>query len=167
MPMRLSAAETRPRERDTSAPVWRRLHLLRLSRYTAGSALCFAVSEVAFFALFGLGLLGANRASIAASVIGVIPGYYLNRTWTWGRRGRSDFRREVAPYWATAIASAIIASLGTGAADHAVLAEPRLVRTVINAAAFMITYGLLFIAKYVVFHRLFARPAQAPGAADR
>lgn len=140
----------------------------RLSRYTAGSVICFGVSEVAFFALFGPGLLGARGASIAASLIGVIPGYYLNRTWTWGRRGRSQLRREVLPYWATVVVSTALAAVVTGAVNHAVLSEPRAERTLINAGAYMLTYGVIFVAKFLLFQRLFAsRVIDGPGAATR
>lgn len=136
---------------------------LRFSRYTVGSAICFGVSEVVFVALFAPGLLGSKGAAIVASIAGIIPGYFLNRSWTWGRRGRSDFWREVVPYWATALISTALAALGTGAANALFADESRGVRTLINAVAYMLVYGVLFVAKYVVFHRwLFAPPAAPP-----
>lgn len=27
------------------------------------------------------------------------PAYYANRAWVWDKRGRSDLRREVGPFW--------------------------------------------------------------------
>ena len=148
----VTTAETERAPAAMSGRPWRG----RLSRYTVGSVICFGVAEIAFFVLFGTGALGARGASVSASVIGVIPGYFLNRQWTWGRRGRSDFVREVLPYWATALLSAIAAAAATGAANHAVLGDPRAERTVINGAAYMVTYGVIFVAKFVLFERLFA-----------
>lgn len=149
--------------RQLRLPAW-----LRFSRYTAGSAICFGVSEVVFVALFAPGLLGSKGAAIVASIAGIIPGYFLNRSWTWGRRGRSDFWREVVPYWATALISTALAALGTGAANALFADEPRGVRTLINAAAYMLVYGVLFVAKYVIFHRwLFAPPAEPVTAQPR
>jgi putative flippase GtrA len=89
-------------------------------------------------------------------LVGVFPGYFLNRTWTWGRRGRSDVWREIVPYWTTALLSTAIAAAVTGAVNAACAGDSRDVRTVINAAAYMVTYGVLFIVKYAVFQRLFA-----------
>ncbi|HEX5414903.1 MAG TPA: GtrA family protein, partial [Chloroflexota bacterium] len=86
-----------------------------LSRYTAGSAICFVISEIVFVAVFWPHLLGAKGSSLVASVAGIIPGYYLNRTWTWGRRERSDLWREVVPYWAIALGGAIAAALAIDA----------------------------------------------------
>jgi putative flippase GtrA len=137
-------------------PAW-----LRLSRYTMGSAICFGISELAFIALFGSNLLGARGASIVASVIGVFPGYFLNRTWTWGRRGKSDLRREVIPYWTTALLSTALAAVVTGAVNAACSGDSRGVRTIINAAAYMVTYGVLFVVKFAVFQRLFTPGATA------
>jgi putative flippase GtrA len=141
---------------------------LRFSRYTAGSAICFGVSELVFIALFAPGFLGSKGAAIVASIAGIIPGFFLNRSWTWGRKGKSDFWREVVPYWATALVSTALAALGTGAANDIFADEPRGMRTLINAAAYMLVYGVLFIAKYIVFHRwLFAPgPEQEPAISD-
>jgi hypothetical protein len=63
----------------------------------------------------------------------------------------------VVPYWVIALASTAIAAAVTGAANAMFIGEPRTARTVINAVAYMLAYGVLFFAKYCVFHRwLFA-----------
>ncbi|MCU1656360.1 MAG: hypothetical protein JWO57_1016 [Pseudonocardiales bacterium] len=148
-------------------------HWLRLSRYAIGSLICFGVSEVVFVALFGAHVLGARGASVTASVAGVPPGYFLNRTWTWGRRGRSDFRREVLPYWLTALVSTALAAVVTGWVNGAFASEARETRTLINALSYMTIYGVIFAAKYVLFQKwLFVRPAltaaePAPASATR
>jgi putative flippase GtrA len=147
--------------RTARLPGW-----LRFSRYTIGSAICFGVSELVFVALFAPGALGSKGAAIVASIAGIIPGYFLNRSWTWGRTGKSDFWREVVPYWATALISTALAALGTGAANAIFADESRSVRTVINAAAYMLVYGVLFVAKYVVFHWWLFAPKPEPELAD-
>jgi putative flippase GtrA len=156
---------TEPDRQDYTLVARRHLRLpswLRWSRYTVGSAICFGISELVFVVLFGPDLLGARGAAIVASVAGIIPGYFLNRSWTWGRRGRSDFWREVVPYWATALISTGLAALGTGAANALFASQPRGARTIIDAAAYMLVYGVLFVAKFVIFQRwLFAPPAAA------
>jgi putative flippase GtrA len=154
-------------EARSGALIQRGHHLtrrLRLSRYAMGSLICFGVSEVVFVALFASHVLGARGASVSASIVGVVPGYYLNRTWTWGRRGRSDFRREVLPYWLTALASTALASFGTGGLNAAFASEPRVTRTVIDALGYMAIYGAIFGAKYLLFQNwLFAAAALRSG----
>ena len=129
---------------------------IRLFRYTVGSAVAFGVSEACFVALFAPHLLGAKGSSVVASIVGVIPGYFLNRNWTWGRRGRSHLWREVAPYWGTVAASTVLAAVGTGSVNEAVAGLSRNVRTVVDAAAYCAVNGALFVAKFVLFNtRLF------------
>lgn len=124
----------------------------KLARYTAGSVVAFGTSEIAFVALFAPHLLGAKGSSIAASLIGIIPGYYLNRNWAWGRRGRSHPWREVAPYWATVLISTLAAALAIGAVNDAASDWSRAERTVVNAGTYMAVYGVLFVAKFVLFN---------------
>ncbi len=138
----------------------------RLFRYTAGSVICFVVSEITFVLLFAPHVLGARGSSVVASIAGIIPGYFLNRNWTWDRRGRSDFWREVAPYWATAIISTVVAAVVIGFVNDAFINDSRAVRTVLNATAYMVTYGVIFVAKFVLFERVLFRNAADGTAAD-
>jgi putative flippase GtrA len=136
-------------------------HWLRMSRYVMGSAICFGVSEIVFVAVFWPHLLGARGASIVASIAGIIPGYHLNRSWTWGRRGRSDLWREIMPYWTTALLSTAIVAAVIGVANDAVDNWSRGTRTLVNAGAYMLTYGVLFLVKYVIFHFWLFKPPTA------
>jgi putative flippase GtrA len=138
-----------------------------MGRYFAGSVICTVISAVTFMVAFGFGLLGSRGASLLSSATGAVAGYWLNRTWAWGRRGRADVRRELVPYWTTIIVTAIAAALVTGAVNHVVagITDHRGVRTLFDTAAFLGTYLVSFIVKYVVFNRVFAGSAAgAPGA---
>jgi putative flippase GtrA len=138
--------------------LWRRMY-----RYAAGSVICFGVSEATFVALFWPHVLGARGASIAASIAGIIPGYPLNRSWTWGRKGKSDLWREVVPYWATALISTAVAAFVIGAVNAAFGEYSRDVRTAINATAYLVTYGVIFVAKYLLFDLVLFRAERAGG----
>lgn len=149
--------------------VHRRMHMphwLRLSRYVIGSVICFGVSELVFIATFYPHLLGARSAAFVGFIAGTLPGYFLNRSWTWGRTGRSSFVKEIAPYWIVAIVSAVLIGLGTGGINTLFLHESRTVRTLINAVGYMVVNGVLFVGKYLLFHKvLFGRqPSTAPPA---
>jgi GtrA-like protein len=41
-------------------------------------------------------------ANVIACAVAAVPSFHLNRSWAWGRRGRSRLLREVAPFWALA-----------------------------------------------------------------
>jgi putative flippase GtrA len=143
----------------------RRPHLpawLKVSRYVLTSGICFAISEIVLVALFWSHLLGARSASIVASIAGIIPGYQLNRTWVAGRKHRSHFWREVAPYWVTSLSIALLAALVTGAANAMFIHESRGTRTIINAAAYMLTYATTLTFKFLFFHRVLFKPPARP-----
>ena len=151
-------------------------HAERLVRYSLGSVICTAVSAAAFIVFFATAALGSRSASLAASGIAAIVGYYLNRRWTWGQRHRADLRTELIPYWVTIIVSALLAAVVTGAVNSALRdsGASRGVRTAIDLLAYLGTYGVAFVAKYVLFNRMFtpkssefpSEPAPIEHAAD-
>lgn len=145
----------------------RRLPLLtRLVRYALGSVVCLAISEVTLFVALVLGLR-PWVASVVASVVGVVFGYPLNRAWTFGRRGRSDFWREVVPYWGSALASAVAAAVTVGAASSwaKTLDASRFEKGVIEAAAYVAAYGVMWILRFLLLDKLlFATENAASGA---
>jgi putative flippase GtrA len=130
----------------------------KLVRYALGSVVSFGVSEITLIVLFAPHLLGARGASLVASVAGLIPGYFLNRNWAWGKRGRSDFWREVVPYWVSVVVSAVAAAAAIGAVNGAVADLSRSTRTVLNATTYLAVYGVFFVAKFIFFDRLFRQP---------
>ena len=46
-----------------------------------------------------------------------VPAYYLNRTWAWGKSGRSHVFQEVVPFW-TMTPIGITISIGTASLAH-------------------------------------------------
>ena len=43
--------------------------------------------------------LGRTKSNFLAVIISAIPAYYMSRLWVWGKRGKSELRREVLPFW--------------------------------------------------------------------
>src|SRR5215212_8241359 len=37
-------------------------------------------------------------ANVLAVVVSAIPAYYMSRAWIWGKRGKSELKREVLPF---------------------------------------------------------------------
>lgn len=125
-----------------------------LTRYAVGSVVAMVASELTLLLVFGLHAGGARTASAAAWASGAVVNYFLNRNWAWRRRGRAHPGKELLPYWATAIAGLL---LSMGATHEATTIAPRLsgdhsVATALVGAAYLLTYGLLFVAKFLLFH---------------
>ncbi len=130
----------------------------KLYRYVMGSVITTIVSFAVLTLIYGVfKWWGAVTSTVIANVIATIPAYYLNRSWTWGKYGRSDVLREITPFWVLSIIG-ILASIGTAAlAAHIGRAEhfDHLVDVVVVNAANLTAYGVLFIGKYLVFNHLF------------
>jgi putative flippase GtrA len=134
----------------------RRVLGARFSRYTIGSLIAFAVSELTLIVAFGTGWVGAAVASVLAFAAGAIPNYFLNRSWVWDRRGRIDVRNELVPYLLVSLTTLGVAALAASAAETAAPSEHQ-AQTLFVAVAYFVTYATLFLAKFSVFQRLIFR----------
>jgi putative flippase GtrA len=124
--------------------------LARVMRYTGGSVIAFTTSEVVLVLCYATGLLGTTGATVAAFFAGAIPNYVLNRQWVWERRGRVRVGREVVLYAIVSLVSLVAAAAATGWAAQAVDGS-KAMGTAVVAAAYLVTYGVLFVAKFVLF----------------
>lgn len=141
--------------------LWQKRHTpeaKQLIRYTAVSAISTVVSFVVLAIVFGaLHLWGEVVSTTVANVAGTIPSYFLMRQWVWEKGGRSEIMREIAPFWimsALAIAVSIVgASLArrVGTTHHLSHGE----QTVLVLAANLISFGVFWVLKYLLYNRLF------------
>jgi len=133
-------------------------------RYFAGSVITTVVSFAALTVFYGLVSVGAVAATLAANAVATVPAYWLNRTWTWGRSGRSDPWREMAPFWVSTALGVAFAMLTAAVAAHLcdVWRFDHLVSTLVVNAANLAAYAVGWVVKYVIFDRLWA--ASASGA---
>lgn len=133
----------------------------RMLRYSAGSVVATAVSQVTFLALYALGA-GPRVSSIVAFAAGMLPNYHLNRRWAWGREGRSSLTREVLPYLGVVLTSLAVVTAGTELAEGRItaLGLGRTVEVVAVTVAFAAVNGVAFVGKYLIYDRwLFGRRA--------
>jgi putative flippase GtrA len=110
-----------------------------------------ATSEITLVVLYGTGLLGATWASVVAFFAGAIPNYALNRYWVWKQQGPIRFRRELGPYILVSLLSLVAATAATSWAAS-VAPQQHTTRVLFVAAAYLGTYGVLFVLKFVVYH---------------
>ncbi|HEX3426879.1 MAG TPA: GtrA family protein [Acidimicrobiales bacterium] len=139
---------------------------VRFGRYTLGSVVAVVASEIAFVLCYGTGLLGTTASSAVAFVAGAIPNYVLNRSWAWGRRGKIRVGREVVWYAVVSLVSFAASAVATGWTSHVAkhLTHSSELRTALVAGAYLATYGVLFIAKFVVFQLFIFADSPGEGA---
>jgi putative flippase GtrA len=118
-------------------------------RYTLTSVVAVAVAQ-AFLFFFYAGLdWSARTANVAATTIGAIPSFLLNRYWAWGLRGRAHFRKEIVPFWALAILGVAFSTWAAGWAESKFDGNA----LAVNAAS-LGAFGILWVVKFVIFNEL-------------
>jgi putative flippase GtrA len=137
---------------------------IRLTRYTAGSVIATLLGQVTFVGLYGLDVAGPQVASAVAWVAGAVPNYLINRAWAWERRGRARLRAEVLPYVAVILTTGLLATVTTTLVDRYVhlITGVHAAQVVIVDAAFVSTYGVMFVVKFLLFERLVFRDPTPP-----
>lgn len=126
-------------------------------RYAMVSVVAVAVAQVTLFGLFAGLHWTARSAAVGASVTGGIPSYYLNRRWTWGKRGKSHVWREVVPFWVVAFVSLFLSMVVADAAESQAMemTTSRTVQGLVVNAAVIVTFGVLWVGKFLLLNTLF------------
>lgn len=125
-------------------------------KYMAVSVVTVAVSQVALFTLYAGFHWTAKSANVLACLIGGIPSYYLNRSWTWGKKGRSHLLKEVVPFWVLAFVGLAFSTWAADFAESWALdtVDSRLGQAVIINTAVIAAFGVLWIVKFVIFNKV-------------
>jgi putative flippase GtrA len=139
----------------------------KVLRYAAGSVVATLCSEVTFLLLYGPLGSGPGKASAAAWLAGAIPNYWLNRTWTWKRRGKPSLVGEVLPYVAIILVTLLLAALATTLVDHQLSGADvsRSVRVALVGGTFLGVYGMVFLLRFFLLEWLFRRAAASSSPA--
>jgi putative flippase GtrA len=136
----------------------------RVFRYGTNALLATVCSQVTFIVLYGWVGLGTTVTSTLAWLAGAIPNYFLNRSWTWGRRGRPSLRREVVPYVAIILGTLGLAILATGlgaaALDRTSVSHGT--QTLVVWGIYFTVYVVMFGVRFFLFDRLFRTRDAAP-----
>lgn len=158
----MSAVLTLSPERRKRVTLW--------GRYAAASIIAGVLSQLVFLVTYWFGALPAV-ASVVAFVAGAVPNYLMNRRWAWQRSDKPDPVRETLPYAVIIIVTALTAILVTTLADEWVVGhvDSHTWQVILVGAAFLGTYGVMFVLKFLLFDRLiFARRgAGTPGPRSR
>lgn len=126
-------------------------------RYSVVSAISILVSQVVLFVTFGVMRLGsAMECNVIATAAAAGPSYYLNRNWAWGRSGASHFWKEVVPFWVVAFVGLAFSIVAVDVAQRlSTLAGLTHLETslAVNLSA-LAAYGVLWVGKFILFHKL-------------
>lgn len=129
-------------------------------RYAMVSVVSVAVSQVSLFVLFALFHWTARSANVMAFCIAGFPSYYLNRTWAWGKSGRSHLLKEVLPFWGIALVGLAISTWAADFAESraANLTGSRSLQGLLVSAAAIGAFGVVWVVKFAILHKfLFGR----------
>ena len=147
----------------TAAPIVRRTLAQKLTRCASVSVITTIVSLVTLtITTAGLGIT-AWVANVIAVCIATVPSYSLNRRWTWGVVGTSDFRRQVVPFWGMAFAGLVLSTCAVALTDASGLAASMptpVLATAAVLAAHLSGFAALWVVQFLVLDRvLFAERA--------
>ena len=130
----------------------------KMIRYTAVSAISTVVSFVVLFLVFGVFKWWSQVPStIFANACATFPSYYLNRTWAWGKTGKSHFRKEIVPFWLMSALGITVSVFGAQLARHLSIefSLSHIEQTLLVLVANVASFGLFWILKLLLFNKLF------------
>jgi putative flippase GtrA len=106
-------------------------------------------------------------AKTVAAVLSTMPAYYLSRRWVWSIDGKSDLRKEVIPFWIVSLVQFAVSLMIIGIAARFI--KPRVAshstQTLLLLAVDMVTYGAMWVGKFVLLNRVLFRVDPAVPAA--
>jgi putative flippase GtrA len=141
--------------------LWQKRHTpeaKQLIRYTMVSVVSTVVSFGVLAIVFGvLHLFGEIGSTVFANVVATIPSYFLNRQWVWGKGGRSHLMKEIVPFWVMSAVGIVVSIGGAAVARHIGITHhlSHFDQTVVVLAANLISFGLFWVLKYMLYNRLF------------
>lgn len=153
--------------------VWAWLHTRegrKIFRYTMTSVISTGVSLFVLGIVFGvLRLWSEVPSTVFANVVAAFPSYWLNRRWAWGKTGRSHVFKEVLPFWVMAIASIAFSMVGASLARYVGhrLALHHFEQTLLVLFANVMSFGVFWVLKLMVFNRTFKVPTLAEEIEER
>jgi len=105
----------------------------------------------------------AGMSNVVAVCCGIVPSYFANRYWVWARRGRSDWVREVAPFWVLSLAGLALSTIAVAFVATATAGWSTSLRAIVLPLANLSVFGALWLVQFVVLDRvLFRSPSSAP-----
>lgn len=88
-------------------------------------------------------------ANVVSVAIGAVPAYYMSRAWVWQKRGKSQWTKEVLPFWVFTFAGLVLSTLLIAFVD-----DHTKNRLVILFAQ-LVAFGVLWVLRFFLLDKLF------------
>ncbi len=113
----------------------------------------FGQSLIVGFQHIGVGKAASNALAV---IISAIPAYYMSRAWVWGKRGKSELKREVLPFWifvgiGLVLSTFLVAGVNTWWKGAHSTEMPNIITNLLNIGAF----GILWVIRFFWMDRAF------------
>jgi putative flippase GtrA len=144
-------------------------HFHRIWKFGTVSLIATAVSQLILFAVYPHVISSAMASNVVATSVSTVPAYYLNRRWTWGKRGRSHLLKEVVPFWTMAFIGLVLSTVIVGIAAKSAhfISSSEHVKVIIVHLANLFAYALIWVARYTILNRyLFGTHTHSVGATN-
>jgi putative flippase GtrA len=142
----------------TLQSITQRTVVRRMSRCLVVSVGTTLLSAAVLVALaMGAGV-PAGSANVIAVCCGIAPSYFANRHWVWGRSGRSDLLREIAPFWLLSLAGLVASTLFVAFVASAVSTWSTSARALALPLANLSVFGALWLVQFALLDRLLFKP---------
>jgi len=143
-------------------------HFTRIWKFAAVSLIATAVSQTMLFIFYPHLLDTAMGANVVATCISTVPAYYLNRRWTWGKRGKSHLWKEVMPFWIIALVGLVLSTVivGIAAKNADRISSSHEVKIIVVHLANLFSYALIWVARYSILNRFLFGPATQTPSSD-
>ena len=130
----------------------------QLIRYTMVSVISTIVSFGVLLIVYGIfRAFSEVWSTVFANVVATVPSYYLNRSWVWGKNGRSHLTKEILPFWSMSALGIVVSVGGASLATHVGKKYnlDHFDQTVVVLAANVLSFAIFWVLKFIVFNRLF------------
>jgi putative flippase GtrA len=141
--------------------LWAWLHThegTKIFRYSMVSVVSTAVSFTVIFVVYGVLRKGSEVPdTVLGNAVATFPSYWLNRSWAWGKSGRSHLMKEVVPFWVIAATGIAFSIIGAALARHVGLTHHlgHITQTGLVLAANIVSFAIFWVLKLLAFNKLF------------
>lgn len=150
------------RERLQQLQAWLHTHEGKKTfRYLMVSVITTGVSFVVLFLVYGVFRWWTEIPStVFANVVATFPSYWLNRSWAWGKSGRSHLTKEILPFWVVGGAGIAFSVIGASLARHVGQTHhlDHIEQTALVLLANVLSFAVFWVLKMMVFNRVFRVP---------
>lgn len=131
-------------------------HVRRLWKFASVSVISTILSQGILVLTYDvISFRSAIACNVIATAISTVPAYWLNRTWTWGKRGKSNLWSEVAPFWVIAFIGLVLSTVAVGLAAHNAdhISSSHFIQRAFVQVANLVTYAIIWVGRYFIFNK--------------